>query len=211
MLAGASASLLLSGCCGYFSFECAPQQPASITANQNVESFTSARDQVEGLLAAAHDIFTDATMSRLSPQYTAAANSANAWIDYASGSLKNGGTFDAAQSARRLDEVLTNVSAFTGAVEADAGVPANFRVPFTPLPASAVLDQTTGASPIVAAAEQVRNGVAAGVDAILAVEGPIGELDQSERARIAQTLSSVRWQAAEDVLTAPSAVSAPNT
>ena len=206
----AAGAMALSGCCGYLSYNCAPQQPASITANENVESFTSARDQAEGLLAASRDLFTDATVAQLTPQYAAAAASANAWIDYAAGALRNGGTFDAAQSARRLDDVVAKVSTFTEAVEADAGTPSNFRRPFTPLPASAALDPLTAAPPIVAAAEQVRNGVSAGVEAVLAAEGPIAALNQTDRSRIVETLASVKWLSAEDVLSEPPMVPAPH-
>jgi hypothetical protein len=206
LLAAACASVALSGCCGYFSYTCAPQQPAGITAYENVESFTSARDQAEGLLAAANDVFNDAAVAKLTPQYTAAATSANAWIDYASGALRGSGSFDASQSSHQLDQVVANVAAFADAVEAYAATPSNLRTPFQPLPANAVLDQLTAEHPIVAAAEQVRNGVGAGVDAILAAQGAIGELDQSDRGRIADTLSSVKWQPAEAVLAQPPVV-----
>jgi len=182
---------------------CAPQQPASITANENVESFASARDQAEGLLAASREVFTDATVASLTPRYVAAATAANAWIDYAAGALRSGGSYDEGQSTHRLDDVVTGVSAFAEAVVAAAATPANFRAPLTPLPPSAVIDDLTAAPPIVASAEQVRNGVAGGVDAILAAQGAIGALDQTDRARIADTLASVKWNSAQDVLAAP--------
>jgi hypothetical protein len=211
VIVGGCGCMALSACCGYFSYTCAPQQPASITANENVESFTSARDQAEGLLAASHNVFTDATVAGLTPRYTAAAGAANAWIDYAQGALRSQGSFDAGQSTHRLDDVLAAVAAFTDAVEAAAAVPANFKAPFTPLPSSAVLDDLTAGPPIVAAAKQVRNGVGGGIDAILAAEGAISALDQTDRSRIADTLASVKWQTAQDVLAAPVVVSPMNS
>jgi hypothetical protein len=203
---GALAALalpLLSGCCGYFYYECAPQQPAAITAHENVQSFVSARDQAAGLLASANAVLTPSAVASITARYDAAATAANAWIDYAQGALRGSGSYDAAQSAGQLDTVVAEVRAFADAVQA-AAVPGNMKVPFNPPPPEAVLDDLTGAPPIAAAAEYTANGVSAGVDAIKAAQGPVSMLDAQRRSAIADTIAGAHWPAAQEVLSAPS-------
>jgi hypothetical protein len=209
-LLGLLAVPLLSGCCGYFYYNCAPLQPVGITANQNVGTFVSARDQTEGLLAAAGQVMPAATVAKLAPQYATAATAANAWVDYAQAALRGAGTYDTGEGARKLGDVVASVNAFADAVESDAGVPGNIRVQYIPIPPEAQLDRLTAAPPIIAAAEQVKNGVAAGVDAIQAAQGAILDLSQSQRSVIADTIAATKWRPAEQVLSAPSATATPS-
>jgi hypothetical protein len=194
---------VLSGCCSYFYYDCAPQQPAGITANENVAAFVSARDQAEGLLAVAGEVFTAAATTRLTPAYTTAANAANAWIDGAGAALRSGAALDA-QGGRKLDDVVASIDTFADAVESTASDSANLRAQYTAPPADAVLDRLTGSPAIVAAAEQVKNGVAAGVDAIRAGQGAVASLDQTSRGHIAQTIESGKWKPASEVLSTAS-------
>jgi len=197
---------LLAGCCNQFYWSCFPVQPASITAQENVQTFVSARDQAEGLLSEANRVFNPDVVSRVTPDYQRAASAANAWIDYAQGALNSTATFDAAHSSQQLDAVTASVRAFADTIEASA-IPGNMKVPFRPLPEEAVLDPLTGSPPIAAAAEAMANGVAQGVESIKAAQGPVSQLDPGRRAVIASTIVSGRWAPAGNVLAAPTGMS----
>ncbi|MBV9648442.1 MAG: hypothetical protein JO043_13325 [Candidatus Eremiobacteraeota bacterium] len=195
----AAGAALLSACCGHFFYTCAPLQPAAITANENVQTFLSARDQASGLLASANRILNADAVARVTPRYTTAAAAANTWIDAAQSALRGQGSYDIADSSRQLDTVVADVRAFADAVESEVAA-GNMKVAFTPPPNEAVLDQLTASPPIVAGAEYVANGVAQGVAAIKAAQTPVSELDSSQRAVIADTIASAKWPAASQVV-----------
>jgi hypothetical protein len=201
-LLGAFCAPLLGGCCSYFYYDCAPQQPAPITARENITTFVSARDSTEGLLIAANDVLSSGAIAQITPQYTNAANAANHFLDYAQTALRSGST-DAAEADRRIDDAVTAVDAFANAVQGAASNPSNFKTPFRPLPPDAVLDDLTAEPPLIAAAEQVKNGVGAGAGAVRVVRGVIPALPQQERDWIAQSIGSTRWRPATELLSGP--------
>jgi hypothetical protein len=180
----------LSGCCSYFYYDCAPQQPAFYSAYYAAGSFESGRDAAAGLLLSARDVFNDATASEIASRYAAAATAANGWEDYASGALRSGGALSEGESARRLDTIDASMRAFADDVQAAAADPSKLRAPFVQLPQNAQLDAT---SPIAAAAERAANEVSVAIATIKGVRAPLAQLDAQTRSDVADVIAGARW------------------